>query len=158
MLDDFSVLGAFALGDAFSAFDGFALADDLSVFDPFEAVDVFSVVDALGFLETFPFVEDVPLFDGVAFGADDVFPFEAGADTVAESAADLGAVSGFTAGAHALAMTIAISGIRARPVISSLVEGHGERRRSGPAYLTPRAHRRYPSSFDGSAVNVVYQL
>ena len=49
-------------------------------------------------------------------GVDDVFSvrfFVAGAEVVAESASGLGAVSGFTAGAHALAMTIAISGIRA---------------------------------------------
>ena len=58
-------------------------------------------------------VRDVVFVDGAVFGDDDVFSFVVNAATVAESPADLGAVSGFTAGAHAQAMTIAISGIRA---------------------------------------------
>ena len=63
--------------------------------------------------DALPFDDDVPLFDGAVFVDDDVFPFAAGAATVAESSADFGAVSGVTAGAQALAMMIAISGIRA---------------------------------------------
>ena len=70
-------------------------------------------VDVFGFDDALPFDDDVPLFDGAVFVDDDVFPFAAGAATVAESSADFGAVSGVTAGAQALAMMIAISGIRA---------------------------------------------
>ena len=69
-----------------------------------------------------------------------------------------GVVAGRRAGAHAPANSIRMSGSRARPVISSLVEGFQEKRRSGPAYPTPRAHRRYPSSFDGARGRRVYQL
>jgi hypothetical protein len=83
------------------------------VLGAFAVVDGFSPVDGFGFAATFPFDEEGLFADGVVLGDEDVFPFAAGAEAVAESAADLGAVSGFTAGAHALAMTIAISGIRA---------------------------------------------
>lgn len=65
-------------------------------------------------------------------------------DAPTESAAGLDAVSGRRPGAHAPTNRIAISGSRAQPVMASLVEGLAEGRRSGPAYLTLRAHRRYP--------------
>lgn len=105
------MLAAFALAEDFSLPVAFALGEDFSVL-VLAVVDDFSVVDVFGFVATFPFAEDVvPLGEGVAF---EVFSaFAADAEPVAESAADLGAVSGFTAGAHAQAMTIASSGIRA---------------------------------------------
>jgi hypothetical protein len=113
--EGFSVAGAFALTGDFSPLAAFVLDEDFSGLDAFAVVDGFSFVD-FGFVETFPFAEADPLFDAVTLGDDAVFSvrsFAGAAETVAESAIDLGAVSGFTAGAHALAMTIAISGIRA---------------------------------------------
>ena len=109
MLDvaGFSVATGFVLGAGLSAFVVFVLAADFS-----EPVTL-AVVDGFGFDEALPFDAVTPLLAGAVLVVDDVFVFAAGADTVAESSADLGAVSGFTAGAHALAMTIAISGIRA---------------------------------------------
>jgi hypothetical protein len=115
--EDFSVLEALALAEDFSPLVAFALGDDFSVLAFAVGDEFFSVADVLGFVATFPFAEEVvPLVEGVAFDDGDVFSvrsFAVDAEPVAESAADLGAVSGFTAGAHAQAMTIAISGIRA---------------------------------------------
>ena len=97
-------------------FDAFTLGDDFSVLGALVLVDGFSLVVVFGFGEVFPFAEDVvPLVDGVVFVEGVFVPlrsFATDAETVDESA-DLGAVSGFTAGAHAQAMTIANSGIRA---------------------------------------------
>jgi hypothetical protein len=142
-LEGLAVVAAFS-GEVF-AFEGFSAV-------AFATVGDFSVAVDFGFVATFPFEAELALVgagafaDGVAFVelfAVRDFPVET--DVVAESFAVVVAVSGRTPRAHALAMTkIAISGIRARPVISSLVEGYTEKgRRSGPAYLTPRAHRRY---------------
>ena len=95
-----------------SLLDAFALDDVFSVVDAFAVAGAFSAV-VFGFAEALPLGDVELLVDGVVLDVDDVLPFAAGADAVVESAADFGAVSGFTAGAHALAMTIAISGIRA---------------------------------------------
>ena len=125
--EDFSLLDALALAVDFSLLDALALADDFSVLGAFAAVDGFSVV-VFGFVATDPFdAEAVPFVAGVVLGDDADFSVRflaVDVEAVAVSATDLGAVSGFTAGAHAQAMTIAISGRRARPVISSLVEGY----------------------------------
>jgi hypothetical protein len=113
VVEDFSVLDAFALAEVFSG--AFALDVDFSALGAL--AEGFSFVDVLGLGAVVPFAEEVVvLLDGVDFDDGDAFSvvvLAAGADAVAESPTDLGAVSGFTAGAHALAMTIAISGIRA---------------------------------------------
>ena len=118
LFDAFAVTGALSLFDVFAMDDDFSVVDALLLDDDFSVVGAFAVAGAFstvvfGFAEALPFGDVELLVDGVAFDGDDVFPFAAGADAVVESVADFGAVSGFTAGAHALAMTIAISGIRA---------------------------------------------
>jgi hypothetical protein len=173
---DFSIIGAFsgddtrsledfAIAGAFSVADAFAVVEFFSVF-AFGLVEVFSAAVDFGFVATFPFGAELALvgagvFAGVVAFVEGfsvrVFPVET--VMVAESVAAFGAVSGRPPRAQALAMTMAISGSRARPVISSLVEGYSEQ---GDVPVRPilRLERTAATTcpLDSSAKRGVYHL
>jgi hypothetical protein len=172
----FSIAGAFSFDEAFSLEDfavvvdfsggAFAVPEDFSAV-AFATAGDFSVVVDFGFVATFPFAAELALVgagvfaDVVAFvEAFSVRDFPVETDVAAESLAAVAAVSGRAPRAHALAMTtIAISGIRARPVISSLVEGYTEK---GDVPVRPilRLERTAATTcpLDSSAQHGVYRL
>jgi hypothetical protein len=117
--DDFSLVGAFSLvaalslaGDAFSAADDFSL---VAVF-PFGETVAFVATVPLGFaalplaVEVVPFVAVVPLLDVFSVR---LRSFPTAVAVVAESSTGVDSVSGRTPRAHAPAMMIRSSGIRA---------------------------------------------
>jgi hypothetical protein len=151
----FSIAGAFSFDETFSlegfavvvtfSGEGFVVVEDFSAV-AFATVGAFSVAVDFGFVATFPFEAELALGGAGVFAeviafveAFSVRDFSVETDLAAESLAAVVAVSGRTPRAHALAMTTnAISGIRARPVISSLVEGYTEKAtfRSGLSYAS----------------------